>query len=301
VNSDNGATQGEALVTWALWSALLVVIVVTYARLAPDDLYNVSRDGLAGGLSRAAVAADFPVSLVAIALVLVALDAIPAAWWVGAPAIVLCAVTAWPGVVDQDDLDARPVNAIPALGVALAVALTVAATRRRGARVAGRLPYDRARVVVAVVVGLASIPWLAAEVGVFLPDGIFIMERPGLEPDGSMIAAVHLGHHHGLDGVLLVLSALLLSRPRLRAGLRATLTRLYVALMLAYGAMNATEDLWHEQVVKRGWVDWKIPSALTPRLAPVWLATLSLAALTALVLRRETHAAAAASREPRRV
>jgi len=106
--------QGEALLTWALWLLVLVAIVVTYARLDPADLYHVSREGLAGGLSRALVVANFPLSLVAIALVLVAVDVLPRrAWLVGGPAIALCAVTAWPGVVDQADLDARPVNALP--------------------------------------------------------------------------------------------------------------------------------------------------------------------------------------------
>ena len=41
------------------------------------------------------------------------------------------------------------------------------------------------------------------------------MERPGLEQDGTTIAAVHLGQHHGFMGALIVVSALLLSRPRL--------------------------------------------------------------------------------------
>ena len=55
--------QGEALVTWALWGAVLGAIVVTYARLEPADLYHVSRDGLAGGLSRALVEMNFPIAL----------------------------------------------------------------------------------------------------------------------------------------------------------------------------------------------------------------------------------------------
>ncbi len=52
--------QGEALLAWALWLLVLVAIVVTYARLDPADLYHVSREGLAGGLSRALVVANFP-------------------------------------------------------------------------------------------------------------------------------------------------------------------------------------------------------------------------------------------------
>src|SRR5262245_49565554 len=176
-----GASQGEALATWSLWGAVLLAIVVTYTRLEPSDLYHVSRDGLAGGLSRALVETNFPVALVAIALALVALDALPRrAWWLGGPAIALCAVVAWPGVVDQGDLDARWVNAIPATGVLLVAALTAAASRRAGTGFAARLPLDPARVVLAVVAVVLSIPWLAAEAGFFLPEGLWIMERPGL-------------------------------------------------------------------------------------------------------------------------
>ena len=281
--------QGEALVTWALWAALLVVVVVTYARLDPAELYHTSTDGIAGGLSRAIVLLNFPIALVAIALALVALETLPrGAWWLGGPAIALCAVTAWPGVVDQDDLDGRGVNAIPALGVVLALGLTVAAARKEGKGFAPRLPLDRVRLVLAALVVLISIPWFVAELGFYLPDGIFIMERPGLEADGTTIAAVHLGHHHGLDGALLVLSALLLSRPRL-GGRLATAVRLYVSLAFAYGAVNMTQDAWNEQLVKRGSVDWKIPSALNPKLEWIWLVILALAAATALVLRSEAR------------
>jgi hypothetical protein len=42
--------------------------------------------------------------------------------------------------------------------------------------------------------------------------------------------------------------------------------------------------------VKRGWVDRAIPSALEPRLEPVWLGVLALAAAMALALRAERAA-----------
>jgi len=280
--------QGEALLTWALWLLVLAAIVITYARLDPADLYHVSREGLPAGLSRALVVANFPLSLVAIALVLVAVDVLPRrGWLVGGPAIALCAVTAWPGVVDQADLDARQVNALPALGVLLALALTVGAARRAGTGVAPRLMLDPLRVVIGVLIVLVSIPWLAAELGVYLPEGVFIMERPGLEPDGTQLAAVHLGHHHGLDGALIAVSALLLTRMRLRASALARTTHLYLALAFAYGTVNLAQDAWNEQLVKRDWIEWKIPSALEPRPEPVWLVILALAVATMVVVRRE--------------
>ena len=281
--------QGEALVVWALWGIVLLAILVTYSRLAPEETYNVSREGIAGGLSRIVVELNFPIALVAIAITLVALSALPsAAWWAGGPAIALCAVTAVPGVVDQHDLDARWVNTVPAAGVAIALGLTTVAARRAGTSFAARLRLDLARVVLAVVVLLVSIPWIAAILGFYLPEGIFLMERPAVE-DGVTIAAVHLGQHHGFMGALILVSALLLSRPRLAPGRLAWGTRLYVSLAFAYGAVNMTQDAWNEQLWKRGTVDWKIPSALEPGPDPIWLVTLALAALTALALHRESR------------
>jgi hypothetical protein len=279
-----------------MWAVVLGMILVTYWRLDPDtpeatdDLYHVSGNGLEGGLSRVLVELNFPVAIVAIVVVLVALDALPrTAWALAAPAIVLCAVVAWPGVVDQDDLDARVVNAIPALGVTIALGLTVAAGRRAGFAIADRLPLDVARLGAAVAVLVLSIPWIAAELGFFLPDGIFIMRRAAPDTDGLPIAAVHLGHHHGFDGALVALSALLLSRPRLRPGSTARATLAVTALAFAYGIVNCVQDAWNEQLVKRGTLDWAIPSAILPSLSWVWLAILVIAALTALVLRGESR------------
>ncbi len=281
--------QGEALAVWALWGLVLLAILVTYSRLAPEETYNVSREGIVGGLSRIVVELNFPIALVAIAITLVALSTLPtSAWWAGGPAIALCAVTAVPGVVDQHDLDARWVNALPALGVAIALGLTTVAARRAGRGVAPPLSLDRARIALAAVILVISIPWIAAILGFFLPEGIFIMERPAIE-DGVTIAAVHLGQHHGFMGALIVASALLLSRPRLPPGRLAWATRLYVSLAFAYGAVNMTQDAWNEQLWKRGTVDWKIPAALEPRPEPIWLVTLALAALTTLALHRESR------------
>src|SRR6478672_1890418 len=102
-----GPAQGEALAVWSLIGLVLAAIFVTYWRLPAADLYNTSVEGLGGGAGRV--------------LVLVAVSALPtSAWWIAAPSIGLCLVTAWPGQVKQSDLDARAVNVIPALGVALA-------------------------------------------------------------------------------------------------------------------------------------------------------------------------------------
>lgn len=279
-------TQGEALLTWALWALMTVVVVATYSWVAPAETYHVSRDGLAGGLSRAVTLINFPIALVAIALAFVAVAGLSSrAWLLAAPAMVLCATIPW--FVTQDDLDARWVNAIPALGVVLALGLTVAATRRAGGSLAPRRPWDGWRLGAALVVVLVSLPWIAAELGFHFPGDFFMGEELGRERDGTAIAAVHLGHHHGTDGALLVLTALLLSRVRVGSGRLRLGLFAYLGLMLSYGGVNFAQDAWNEQIVKRGWTDSGIPSALLPALSPIWAAVVGLGILSTFVLLRE--------------
>jgi len=266
--------------------ATTAVVLVTYSWVDPADTYHVSRDGLTGGLSRALTIVNFPVALVAVALVLIALASLPRrAWWVAAPAIALCATMPW--FVDQDDLDARWVNAVPALGVTLAIGLTLAATRRAGTSFAPLRPRDRWRVALAVVVGVISLPWLTAELGFHFPGDFFMGEEIRAESDGTTIAAVHLGHHHGTDGALLVLLALLLSRVGIVPGKLRVVTFAYLGTMLAYGAVNLVQDAWNEQLFKRGWTETSIPSAILPSLTPIWLVVVAAGVLATLALRRE--------------
>lgn len=280
--------QGEALVAWAIWVVMTLAVLVTYSRIDPAETYNVSREGLAGGLSRGITLLNFPIALVAIALALLAVAALSrAAWWAAAPAIALCATIPW--FVDQDDLDARWVNAIPALGVLVAGGLTAAAATRVGTSFAPRLPGDRARVIAAIVVLLLSLPWMAAELGFHLPGDIFMGEELGREADGREIAAVHLGHHHGTDGALLFVTALLLSRMRVSQRWLRIVASGYLGAMLAYGGVNFAQDFWHEQIVKRGWTDAGIPSALLPGARPIWLVVIALAVLATLALLREAR------------
>ena len=189
-------------------------------------------------------------------------------------AIALCALTAVPGVVDHDDLDARAVNTLPALGVALALGLTIAAVRRRGASFASSAPGDRLRLVLGIVLLLIALPWLAAEWGFYLPGDVLLGEEVPADRDPG-IAAVHLGFHHGYGGVVFAWAALLLSRIPAGGALRA-----YLSLMLAYGLMLALQDSWNEQLWKRGTVDWKILDPVRPDLNWVWLAIVLAATAT---------------------
>ena len=273
-----GPGLAEAYVVWFMLGAWAVIDLITYSRIAPDELYHVSNGGLGGGLGRALVFLNFPAALAAIALVLLVADR--TAWkWPHALSIVLCAVIVVPGVVDENDLDAKWINVVPAVGVAIALVLTLRAGRGGWGEPRG----DPIRIAVAIVLAILALPWMFSLAGFYFPGSDVIYHDE---------ARVHLGEHHGLEGYLLVLTALLLSRelPRMR---HATPLAAYLSLMIAYGVGNMANDAWYEQVVKRGWTDWRIPSVLQPNVTWMWgLVILVGAAIffTALQPRRD-HAA----------
>jgi hypothetical protein len=264
---------------WALLFATAVVIVITYSRLPPEQLYNVSKEALAGGLGRALVFLNYPVSLVAIAIAWLAAERIGSSYARLAALVAsgLSAVTAIPGVVDQHDLDAKLVNALPALGVGVALALSLRARWERPRR----LPLDRVRIAVAAVAAVAAIPWIFAVLGFHAPGDVFLGEEIRRGGDGRLGPAVHLGDHEGLDGVLLVASALVLSRFRAPFALA-----FYVALMFAYGFGVALKDFWLEQLEKRDWVSWAPPNVLRPDLSLGWLLVVVLALGVAVAVTR---------------
>jgi hypothetical protein len=234
---------------------------------------------------------------VAIAVLAVSVDRLRTRWVsaVALVAAILCATVAWPGVVDQADLDAKPANALAAAGTLIALALTVLALSRGG--VGYRRPFgggwDIARLVLAVLVVLAAIPWIAAELGFYLDDvpalgSVFLTGAPRPEPGHPTLTAVHLGHHHGFDGTLLALTAIALSRTvcMLRSGFLRAGYRFYVSLMLVYGLANALQDFWLEQLVKRGATSLEIPTLTVPDASPAWAALLAAALLIHLAAGR---------------
>lgn len=287
----------ELLAAWLAIVAVASAVLVTYARLPPAELYNVSEDGLALGLGRTLVLLNFPIALAAVPLALIAATMLARPAATAAALLVVASACFVPFVVEQSDLDAKPANAIPAAGVAIALLLTLAATRR-GPRLAPvRLGGDRLRVALAVLLVLMAVPWIFAELGFYAPDPILADEPSPNEP----LAAVHLGHHHGTDGVLLALLALALSRlpPRLPGRRLPWVISAYLALMLVYGVANGAQDAWFEQVVKRGTTDHSLPSFLQPALDPAWAILLAVAALVELTwFRRERQAPRAADEAP---
>ena len=265
----------EVYVVWLLFALAAVAVFVTYWRLPPSELWKVTHSGLAGGAGRAFVFLSYSAALAAIAVVAIVVDRLQdrRAVLLGIASVVLCATVAIPGVQTPNDLDAKWANLPAVLGVAIAASLTAwAAARGRAEDVHTTRAGDLARLGTTLVVLFFATPYIAAELGFFL-NGVpllgWIFQTGQLRPEpggGAAHAAVHHGHHHGLDGFLLAVTALLLSRLLggiRRHGLRAV-TAAYLSLMLVYGLANMANDLWTEQVAKRDWTTWQIPDVLFP-------------------------------------
>jgi hypothetical protein len=282
----------EMLVAWALYTVVALEVLITYARLPVEQLYNVSGSGLEAGAGRALVYLGYPTSLAVIAFlpILVARFAHPLATLTALASLGLCLTIGIPGVLEESDLDAKPANALAGIGVGLALLLTFVALARGGRGTSAPFgAWDWARAGLALVLLLASFPWLAAELGFHAGGPVFLSEELRPEPGHPELRAVHLGHHHGMDGVLLAWTALLLSRVPARmpvgVGLRRTLTA-YLSLMLVYGLANALQDFWLEQLVKRRATDLNLPSMLRPEATPAWAALLVAAGLIYVALSR---------------
>ena len=268
---------------WLLFALAATAVFVTYWRLPPSVLWKVHNSGFVGGAGRAFVFLSFSAAVAAVGILPIVVDRLEdrRADLSGLVALILCATVALPGVQTESHLDPKWSNLPAVLGVALAFVLTVWA-RRDGRREFPRTSTrgDAARLVVGGLSLFFAAPYIAAELGFFL-DGvpvlgsIFITGAIRPEPGaGYTHAAVHHGHHHGLDGFLLTATALLLSRlvGSIRRPLLRTLTAVYLALLLVYGLTNQVQDLWTEQIVKRGWTSWEIPNVLHPSLSAAWAA-----------------------------
>jgi hypothetical protein len=298
VSAGTSARPGlaEVAAAWVLFGLVAGAMWITYSRLPAEDFYNVSDSGLLAGAGRVLVFTNYSTALVALALLALVADRLRGRYVLAAVlSAALCAVVFWPGVVEQSDLDAKPVNALPALGVLGALVLTVVALAHGG--IGGSRPFgggwDVARAVSALVLVLAAIPWLLAEVGVYVSavpvlGSILMGDEIIPEPGHPGLHAVHLGHHHGLDGTLLALSALALSRVvgQVRPPALRTALGLYVALMLVYGLANALQDLWLEQLVKRGTTSLELPTMTVPKATWEWLAIVLAALLIHFAARR---------------
>jgi hypothetical protein len=229
---------------WLSHGAVAAAIAITHHRLPADRLYNTR----GGWWSRTAVFGCYPTALAAIATLPLshrrrtALVALP-----------LCASVGLPGMVDEERLDARPRNAPALAGVALA--LLAADTR------ATAPPPSRTELLAGGALLVLATPWVLAEVGVQTRG----MAAPS--PGEPGVDRVHLGHHEGLDGVLLALDGMALGRAP-----RGRLHAAYLALMTSYGVAVAVQDAWNEQLVKRGLVPGRLPPVHRPAANRGWAA-----------------------------
>jgi hypothetical protein len=284
------AGLAEVWIVWFLFGLSAVAVFETYWRIPPQDLWKVMNTGFVGGAGRAFVFISFSAALAAVAVLAIVSDRLEdrRADLVALVSLVLCATVAYPGVQTESHLDPKWSNTFAVVGVALALALTVWAARSgRPERVLTSVAGDRARLVVGGVSLFFAAPYIAAELGFFL-DGVpvlgWIFQTGKITPEpgsGNLHAAVHHGHHHGMDGFLLAMAALLLSRQLggIRRPVQRTLTAAYLSLMLVYGLTNQANDLWDEQIVKRGWTSWEIPNVLHPSASAAWAAMVAVAAL----------------------
>ena len=266
------------LLVWGMFAVVTTAVIVTYSRLPPEELYNVTGSGFVrGGLSRALVYVNFPVGVAAMAMLLVLADRMTFERRLAAVAAFLLWLPIFSSrVLNESQLDATWRNAIPAAGVAVAAFLTLTTPAFLPERVRG----DRVRLAVSMALALLALPWIAAELGFAFTDvpvlgQIFQTQELRWQPGPYVVhPAVHYGDHHGLEGTLLVVTALVLSR--MLGAIRSTrlhaASGLVCALLIAYGLGNVANDFWLEQVVKRYWTTRMLPDVLQPKPNVGWLA-----------------------------
>jgi hypothetical protein len=293
--SVEGPGLAGSFLVWAIWGAVAAATFVTNARVPVSGLYAVDRAGARGAAGRMIVLLGWPVALAAVAIVVMVADRLLSSAAAGRKRVTiislagisigLCATIFLPGVVDPKDVDFRAVNLPAAAGVALAFGISVWAMLSTGAGTAATWSRsDRRWLVVFAILGVAALPWLLANIGFYAGDvpglrELFMSKQLRPESGYPHLRAVHLGNHDGFDGLLLALSAVVLTREVARVRrLRRTLLA-YLSLLLVYGVAVAAADWWLEQIKKRGWTAHSLPSVARPSLSFAWLLLLVVTAL----------------------
>jgi hypothetical protein len=296
----------EAFALWGLFALVAVEIFVTYTRTPVRELYHVTRGGTTAGAHASFGFLGHAAALMSLGVLPIVVDRLRLRTVLAAAGVsaALVGTIFIPGALGDDTIDARPINVLPVLGVAITLALSFLALRRTGLNPLRRQRGDRTRVVVAAVLIVGGLPWIAADMGLSLSLPVLrwlyqtdqLRSQPGIP---GLHQAVHDGHHHGMDGVLLALSALLLSRaiPFLRTKwLRHSLAA-YLAFQLAYGLGNAVQDFQMEQIVKRGLMRYELPYVISPAATRGFAVVLLVAlAIYLLALRRLAIRPAASGR-----
>jgi hypothetical protein len=271
----------DILVAWTILGFVAFGVFTTYTRTPIRELYHVSFGGLGEGAAATVAYLSFPVGLAAIAVFPIVLGRARRNLVIaGVAATTLVVVfVLWPGSLEETGLRVTPTRALAATGSLVALGMTVTAWRTNGAGRLGRERGDALRIALAAVLLAGALPWLAADFGLSLNNvpglgSIFLTDQLASQPSvPGLHQAVHDGFHHGLAGVLLALTALLVSRTlgHLAPGRSQMLLTVYTGFLLVYGAGNAFQDFWIEQIVKRGATRYEIPMFLAPALSIPWL------------------------------
>ena len=252
---------GEPIAVWTTLGAVGVAAFVTGARgERPSD------PDWAAGWRQTLAYLGHPVALIAPAMALVAsqgMDQNHPGMGV-ASALAPAALAGW-------GVSRRPFGVGGGAGAVLAGAVVAGSggltvhSVLRGTRAgwAAPLPGDGWRQTIGGILIGGAVPWFLADAGIYAGD-VPAIRRLYLSRDTPIApgeVAVHLGHHHGMDGTLLALSGLALSRqlPTLPAGPSRSALSLWLAWLVVYGTARWLEDTWNEQVVKRGWARRKPP------------------------------------------
>jgi hypothetical protein len=270
-----------------LFAVVAVEIFATQSRLPATELYHPVSNGLAEGAYGVLSFAGFVGALVALGVLPIIAERVRVRTVVALAAVagLLAATILWPGAIHETDLDTSPAHVLSALGAALTVVLTIVAARRAGTgQPWRRQPGDLARIVLGVILVGMALPWMAADLGLSLnlPGLRWLYQTDQLRAQPGVPGlhqAVHDGHHHGMNGVLLAIAALVLSRglPYVRLGWLRHVLAGYLAFLLAYGLGNTVQDFWLEQIVKRGLTSFELPMVLTPAVNWGWAAVLLIA------------------------
>ncbi|MHA1378692.1 MAG: hypothetical protein ACTSRG_09950 [Candidatus Helarchaeota archaeon] len=128
-------------------------------------------------------------------------------------------------------------------------------------------PWQRSDYIRVIMLGLViffGLPWLFAIHGVFISDipglnSIFLGSQRGVlgtNPFDYLYPSVHLGTHHGLDGLLFIIYAVVYSilvfvmkNSKIRNFLIFA-----IGILASYGLVAYLEDFFHEQIIKRGYI-----------------------------------------------
>ena len=256
--------QGEALAVWAVWLLTLLAVVVTYSRIDAPSSTTSRATGLGLGLSRAAVHTNWPFALVAIVLVLVAMRRPAAARLVDR------------GAGDRalrDDATCSSASRTSTRAGRTSFRASASHSRSDwpslrcgglGASFQPRLPGDpradrrrggRARPVASLDRRGARLPPAGRRVH---GAGALPHRRRAARGGGAPRRAPRVARRADCCSRR---SSSRGCRPSVGSGSGSSSA---TSALAAYGAVNATQDFWQEQLVKRGTVDWAIPSALYP-------------------------------------